>query len=81
MYSEFEKLRLYREAIYGHIRPWRSGNNCLSRKSAEILATSPINTYGGDGFIAQSLAGKATHTQMIAIREWAEVPKVWIMIN
>lgn len=48
----------------------------LSRKSAEILATSPVNTYGGDGFIAQSLAGKATLYADNRYVEWEEVPKL-----
>lgn len=48
---------------------------CLSRKSAEILASSPINTYGGDGFMAQSLVGKVNTHFDDRYTEWPDVPK------
>jgi hypothetical protein len=48
---------------------------CLSKKSVEILATSPINTYGGDGFMAQSLVGKVRLHFDDRYTEWPDVPR------
>ena len=48
---------------------------CLSRKAAEILVSSPVNTHGGDGYMAQSLVGKIKLHFDDRYTEWADVPR------
>jgi len=48
----------------------------LSRKSINILINSPVKTYGGDGFMSQSLGGKVKLTPDNRYTEWEDVPKL-----
>ena len=75
MSSDFEKydyIGRYASDTFLHGGP----GIMLSRKSIEILVNAPVNTYGGDGFMAQSLMGEVKRLADNRYTEWEDVPKL-----